>query len=477
MKAFNTLVDRVAADEDYLTATLSKTAQHDAFTGRLLQVLHDTAAARQMTRAAGVPEVVLGVHRSDYMLDAPTGGFLQVELNTIAASFACLSTITTQMHHYNIGRLAAAAARQQYRSNSRDSSSAAQQLLSTDRLPSNTAMPGICRALAAAVRAAGGDNAVMVMIVQPGERNAYDQQWLQHILWAEHGINTVRLTLAQIPEQLVLQPAAGQPDNKQLVFKGSGVPVGLVYYRAGYTPNDYSTEREWEARALIESSSACKCPSVAYQLAGSKKVQQDLASPGVIEKFMGQEQGPAVRQLFAGLWSLDNPTDPKTAAVIQDAIQYPDRYVLKPQREGGGNNLYGEDLVKALQDGLTAGGEGLAAYILMQRIVPPPQRTVFVRSGAWLEEESLSELGIYGTYLRVNDEVMINEEVGHLVRTKTSSSNEGGVAAGYAVLDSPLLAKPGEGLLPQQLDGGNDGATGWGAAGGVLAVAKAILGQ
>lgn len=56
-----------------------------------------------------------------------------------------------------------------------------------------------------------------------------------------------------------------------------------------------------QARALIESSTACKCPSVTYQLAGSKKVQQDLARPGVVERFIGQEQGAALRQLFAGV--------------------------------------------------------------------------------------------------------------------------------------------------------------------------------
>lgn len=76
--------------------------------------------------------------------------------------------------------------------------------------------------------------------------------------------------------------------------------------------------------------------------------------------------------------------------------------------------------------------------------------------------------------------MLLNEEVGHLVRTKTSSSNEGGVAAGFAVLDSPLLAAPGEGLLPVQLDGSGDAAAAattaaWGASGGVLAVAKAVL--
>lgn len=112
-----------------------------------------------------------------------------------------------------------------------------------------------------------------------------------------------------------------------------------------------------------------------------------------------------VFQYTAGLWSLDNITEPTTAAVIQDAIQNPDRFVLKPQREGGGNNLYGPELSAALQQGLAAGGDSLAAFILMQRIVPPPQRSVFVRGGAWGEDESLSELGIYGTFLRVGDEV------------------------------------------------------------------------
>lgn len=87
-------------------------------------------------------------------------------------------------------------------------------------------------------------------------------------------------------------------------------------------------------------------------------------------------------------------------------MQNPDRYVLKPQREGGGNNLYGQDLVDQLKQGLAAdGGKGLAAYILMQRILPPPQRSVFVRAGEWKEDESLSELGIYGTFLKVGSEV------------------------------------------------------------------------
>ena len=41
-------------------------------------------------------------------------------------------------------------------------------------------------------------------------------------------------------------------------------------------------------------------------------------------------------------WSLDKGPEGDAAAAM--AIEDPDAFVLKPQREGGGNNLYGADL-------------------------------------------------------------------------------------------------------------------------------------
>lgn len=48
----------------------------------------------------------------------------------------------------------------------------------------------------------------------------------------------------------------------------------MAYFRCGYTPADYPGEAEWAAREAIERSAAVKCPSVAYHLAGTKRVQQ-----------------------------------------------------------------------------------------------------------------------------------------------------------------------------------------------------------
>ena len=70
-----------------------------------------------------------------------------------------------------------------------------------------------------------------------------------------------------------------------------------------------------------------------------------------------------------GLWGLDDLDDPETAKVLQQAQEQPDMFVLKPQREGGGNNLYSEAAQQKLQT-----RKGLSAYILMQRIRPPINR-------------------------------------------------------------------------------------------------------
>lgn len=37
------------------------------------------------------------------------------------------------------------------------------------------------------------------------------------------------------------------------------------------------------------------------------------------------------------------------------------------------------------------------------------------------------------------DNILLNEQVGHMMRTKLTSCNEGGVHAGDGVLDSPFL--------------------------------------
>lgn len=65
--------------------------------------------------------------------------------------------------------------------------------------------------------------------------------------------------------------------------------------------------QNWEARLLLERSRAVKCPDIATQLAGTKKVQQELSCPGTLEKLLPghAEAVKRIRATFAGLYSLD----------------------------------------------------------------------------------------------------------------------------------------------------------------------------
>ena len=44
--------------------------------------------------------------------------------------------------------------------------------------------------------------------------------------------------------------------------------------------------QDWSLRLLLERSRAIKCPTIQYFLAGMKKVQQMVASPGVVEQYL-----------------------------------------------------------------------------------------------------------------------------------------------------------------------------------------------
>ena len=105
-----------------------------------------------------------------------------------------------------------------------------------------------------------------------------------------------------------------------------------MYFRAGYEPGHYPSQNEWDARYLIEKSGAIKCPSIHYHLAGTKKVQQALAKPGmhiivddkreflikifiyfvpgILKRFLTDDiKIKAITDIFTGLYSMDSNTD------------------------------------------------------------------------------------------------------------------------------------------------------------------------
>jgi glutathione synthase len=153
--------------------------------------------------------------------------------------------------------------------------------------------------------------------------------------------------------------------------------------------------------------------------------------------------------VFAGLYSLGADVTDQDIDSVKDVLfnGAEGRYVLKPQREGGGYNYYGKNLADKLRENCTVVDEdvklsaSLSEFILMERLFPPQQRAILLRNGQ-VEGTgmTISELGCFGTIVATEDsQIVHNDYGGFLLRTKFSGVDEGGVASGFATLSSPYL--------------------------------------
>ena len=453
---FNNVVHRAASKyEGWLRSAVKTAAEGDRdFTGKML-VLAD-----EVVKKGRVQNVVLGILRSDYMLhcESKTSGDdgegeadqkrqfdsaipLQVELNTIASSFGCLSSKITRMHQH-LESLGGPTTGQ-------------------GSLADNGAAEGVAEGLAMALKeyqrqreehsikrddADDVDEVVVVMVVQPGETNSVDQRDLEFLLQQKHGVRLIRRSLNELATAASMNNGDGDDFLERELIIPDGdktVAAGVVYYRAGYTPNDYPTDTEWQGRGKVEHSAAIKCPDIMYHVFGSKKIQQVLAEPNVLRQFCeSDEEEKLLSSSFAGLYALGEGDD---SAAVEAALANPHGYVLKPQREGGGNNLYDDDLVRELK---SMSYDERGAFILMQKIMPPSVPGKLVRGGEIVYDgPTVCELGVFGISLRRyggnddddDDDILLNKVVGHILRAKSVQTDEGGVAAGYAFLSSPRV--------------------------------------
>lgn len=314
-------------------------------------------------------------------------------------------------------------------------------------MPPNATLSAITEALSAAHSAyresiPTNRRISILFVIQPNERNVFDQRGLEYELLEKHSISVHRRTFDQL-----LHDASLDPSSSALLLQtteGSKVEISTVYYRAGYAPSDYATSAHYDVRQLLEQSLAIKCPSVALQLAGSKKIQAVLAKPGVVESFLLPDSSKGyvehfteadvkdLRASWMDMWGLEEPDG------VTWARERYQELVLKPQREGGGNNIYKGNIPGFLDELVEKERE---AWIAMELIkVPKGGENYLVRSGSeTVKCPTVSELGIFGWALFGNGSENKYGEGGYLLRTKGEDNDEGGVAAGFSVLDSVVL--------------------------------------
>ncbi|QRW19927.1 glutathione synthase, ATP-binding domain protein [Rhizoctonia solani] len=395
----------------------------------------------------------LGLFRSDYMLHQYDGGNLdikQVEFNTISSSFGPLSHQVSALHRTD-----------RYLAVSTGYFGVSPHL-DPSNFPENSTRSGLVEGLVAAHTAYNNPSARILFVVQPNERNMFDQRWLEYEILDKYGIHVIRHTLETLSLCATLDKDSSLLVKASQNWSSQPSEISVVYFRATYTPNDFKSSTDWDTRILLEKSRAIKCPSLPLQLAGGKMIQAVLAAPGVLERFIGRTEEekewiPEIRNSWMEMWPLASSSETsdfisslKTVAIsntvnplpsaghsgITRASELYSQLVLKPQREGGGNNVYHDSIPPFLKS-LEANLEEARAWIAMRLIQPPKSGSENYLVGAGtskaLKKDTVSELGIFGWSLFGGPGTIVDEKtVGWLVRTKGRESDEGGVAVGYS---------------------------------------------
>ncbi|KAK3714307.1 hypothetical protein LTR37_007893 [Vermiconidia calcicola] len=420
-QAFNELYMRASSDPDWLYSILEPLMGHDD----LFAALWETYIK---VRGAGVAQnAVCAIFRSDYMLHKMSNdeevSLKQVEMNTFSCAGACHADRIAAMQHH-LARVKAPEAITKL-GRSKNTQSIVNLLKTAHETYKTNATSDIPKCV--------------LITVQPFNFNIADERPIEHGLW-DAGVPCYRCEWQNIRDRTILT------EDRTLLFRPPigivELEVSVVYHRAGYEIEEYDDQGR-EARLRLEMSRAIKCPDILTHLTGFKSVQQALIQEGAVERFLPPDEAAKVRKTFMPMQILDTQAAGlearKTALDPERAVNY----ILKPNLEGGGHNVYRSDIAEFLK---LRPQEEWHKYVLMRLIEPPPSTGTIVMPEALYHGAVVSELGILGTCLWQRRsgaggelEIKHNEVVGWTFKTKPAGVDEMSVVKGYGVFDCPLL--------------------------------------
>jgi len=164
----NKLVDGISRDREFLLDKLSTVSESDEFTKRILQLY------MQVPETVVKNDLQCGILRSDYMINNDHRA-LQVEINTIASSFGYLSKKVSDYHRYILERneknddlhtIVASTLEASFAS-----AEDAKTKVKAQNVLHNPSSVELAKVLALAHQQCNAENAAVLFIVQPNERN------------------------------------------------------------------------------------------------------------------------------------------------------------------------------------------------------------------------------------------------------------------------------------------------------------------
>ncbi|XP_063723214.1 uncharacterized protein LOC134851175 [Symsagittifera roscoffensis] len=441
------LMFKLATHELILAEVLEKTVQSDSFIKRLLDIHTKSLASRMFEK-----KLYFSIIRSDYFVDKDSQDWKLVEINTIAIAMALYADVLEQLHREK------RAFRNEISNRSQklvDCISIIHQRFLTDARLSEKSNDQIQTPekshwlfynhlgeksdLAKIFDSNSGSNGFVndskVRVSRPGVLVIADTQEVQpmEIVYRLSQTGMFPVVVSSLEDISHSEFRLTEEGRLHLTTRDKSFSdlISCVYFRLGYSPDHYVNERCWEFVEMAELSLAVLVPSVGLHLAGTKRVQCALYENNfqLLHQLMGESSDvEAFRSTFVDQFVLDEEN-------VKKVLAAPERYVIKPQREGGGNNLFGDEIVQQFAN--KPNRSDLSTYVAMELITPAIITNYAGRASdgsILVMPEAAAEVGICSIFLfdpmaRECDRVIRQEISGFGCKVKHACSNEGGISS------------------------------------------------
>ena len=412
--AFNKIIDKLSNDQNFLEEILTPISEKDSFVKKNLEI------SKKLVNYEHKQKIKLGIFRNDYLFDKKQNFLFFTEYNTIASSMGTFSDKMKKFYSYFS---------QKYTEIFKTYSEKEIPLEGFNNIEK------FAESIYEAIKLAFPQQykeSIIVFIIQKKETNIFDQYSLSDELYNKYKITSKRITLEEIKAK------CNQDENGNLTLDSQ--LISLFYFRAGYTENDYPNEESWLGRELIELSTAIKVPDINTFLTTFKIFQYELSKPQILMRYCHSELIiNDILRFFGGIYNIRDMSSEKVKELFSKIKAEPTKYILKPMKEGGGNNITGDKLKDIIPEEDSEISDLIENSVVVEKIESYEHEGLVIRNEKLKVQNSISEFSIYGIILTNENKLIINKSVSFLVRTKDKESIEGGIIEGAGAIDIPCL--------------------------------------
>ena len=412
--AFNKIINKLSNDQKFLEEILTPIAEKDEFVRKNLEI------SKKLVNYEHKQKIKLGIFRNDYLFDKNQNFLLFTEYNTIASSMGTFSDIIKIFYSYFSKKYPEIFKKYSEKEIPIDGFENIQKFAESMFESIKLAFPQQYK------------ESIIIFVVQKNETNIFDQYSLSDELYNKYKIISKRMTLEEIKDKCI------QDENGNLTLDNK--LISLFYFRATYSENDYPNEKSWQSREFIELSTAIKVPDINTFLTTFKIFQYELSKPQILMHYVQNELiiNDIIR-FFGGIYYIRDMSQENINDLFNKIKLEPDKYILKPMKEGGGNNITGEKLKELIPENNSEINDIIKNSVIVDRIDSYIHEGLILRDEKLNVQNSISEYSIYGIILTNENNIIMNKSVSFLVRTKNKESIEGGIIEGAGAIDIPCL--------------------------------------